>query len=106
LAQLPSHLNASFVDPLFNCAEFSLHLLNIRPRVGEGRAEAIDIGVQSTHVGPQPPLLPLEQLNLLRINAGRQPDCARERQTGREFVAGYAKVHGTNPTTKSSGPEQ
>jgi hypothetical protein len=75
---LLSDLHSGFVDALLDRAEFPLHLLDICACIGECRAKAVDISMESGHVAAQSPLLPLEKLNLLRIDASRQKRADRK----------------------------
>src|SRR5581483_6523809 len=101
LADLPSDLDAGLVDALLDRAQIALHLLDVRARVGQRRAKALDIGAQRVHVAAHAPLLALEQIDLLRIDAGGKAGAEQQRGKSRN---NNRMLHGIAPARKSSGP--
>jgi hypothetical protein len=73
LPELSADLNPGFIDPFFDRTELALNLLQVRSGIRQSRPHIIDIGVYIRDVAALPSLLALEQVNLLRINTGRQP---------------------------------
>jgi hypothetical protein len=80
LAKLPPHLITGFLDALLERAQFPLLLLHRGPRIGKARTHRIDVGTQGPDIGldrrtvtTQAPLLTLDEIDLLRLNAARQP---------------------------------
>src|SRR5581483_8141520 len=77
------------------------HLLDVRARVGQRRAKALDIGAQRVNAAAHAPLLALEQIDLLRIDAGGKAGAEQQRGKSRN---NNRMLHGIAPARKSSGP--
>jgi hypothetical protein len=101
LTDLTTDLNSRFVDALFDRTQVALHLLNVRARVGKCRTEIVDVGTQGIYVAAHASLLALEEIDLLRIDAGRQGHAEQQRRGSQNK---NCMLHGITPTRKSTGP--